>query len=232
MKTFNLTASLRKETGKKESKNLRKQDLVPCVLYGGEKNIHFAVVEKHFKNLVYSSDVFLVKLDIDGEKIDAIMKDIQFHPVSDQIIHVDFSQVFTDKNVTVNLPILLTGVSVGILEGGKLRQRRRYIKVKGLIEFIPDHLEVDITDLAIGDSLKVGDLDYENLEVLDPSRAMVVGVVSSRLIAKGLRESVEEEEEAAEAAEAAAVADAEAEGGADAGADGGAASEDDSSKED
>jgi large subunit ribosomal protein L25 len=229
MKTFNLQASLRKETGKKESKNLRKQDLVPCVLYGGEKNIHFAVVEKAFKNLVYSPDVFLVKLDIDGEKIDAIMKDIQFHPVSDHIIHVDFSQVFTDKSVTVNLPILLTGSSLGMIEGGKLRQRRRYIKVKGLIEFIPDNLEVDITDLDIGDSLKVGDLDYDNLEVLDPSRAMVVGVVSSRLIAKGLRESVEEEEEAAEAAEAAEVAEGLE---ADATAEGGAPAEDEASKED
>ncbi len=229
MKTFNLQASLRKETGKKESKNLRKQDLVPCVLYGGEKNIHFSVVEKAFKNLVYSPDVFLVKLDIDGEKIDAIMKDIQFHPVSDHIIHVDFSQVFTDKSVTVNLPIILTGSSIGMIEGGKLRQRRRYIKVKGLIEFIPDNLEVDITDLDIGDSLKVGDLDYDNLEVLDPARAMVVGVVSSRLVAKGLRESVEEEEEAAEAAEAAEVAEGLE---ADAAAEGGAPAEDEASKED
>jgi large subunit ribosomal protein L25 len=210
MKTFELQASLRTETGKKESKNLRKQDLVPCVLYGGEENIHFAVPEKQFKDLVYSPDVFLVKLDIDGNIYEATMQDIQFHPVTDKILHVDFTQVFKDKKVTLNLPIHLTGSSAGLLAGGKLRQRRRSIKVRGLIEHIPDHLEIDMTDLEIGDSLKVGELEYENLEVMDPPRAMVVGVVSSRLVAKGLREAVVEEEEVEEGA----VAEGEVEEGA------------------
>lgn len=194
MKIIEIHSSLRKETGKKESKNLRKQELVPCVLYGGEKNIHFATTERQFKNLVYSSDVFLVKIDIDGEKYDAVMKDIQFHPVSDKILHVDFAQVFADKKVTISLPIMLTGNSVGLAEGGKLRQRRRYLKISGLINNIPDHLDIDMTDLDIGDFLKVGDLEYDNLDILDPSRAMVVGVVSSRLVAKGMQEAVVEEE--------------------------------------
>ena len=194
MKILEIQTSLRKETGKKESKKLRKQELVPCVLYGGEKNIHFAATERQFKNLVYSSDVFLVKIDIDGEKYDAVMKDIQFHPVSDKIIHVDFAQVSADKKVTISLPIKLTGNSVGLLEGGKLRQRRRYIKISGLIKDIPDHLDIDMTDLDIGDFLKIGDLEYDNLDILDPSRAMVVGVVSSRLVAKGMQEAVVEEE--------------------------------------
>ncbi len=198
MKTLEIQASLRKETGKKESKNLRKQELIPCVLYGGEKNVHFAVPEKQFKNLVFSPDVFLIKLDIGGEKFDAVMQDIQFHPVSDHILHVDFAQVFPDKKVTLNLPLQLTGSSVGILAGGKLRQRRRYLKVNGLIEHMPDQLEIDISNLEIGDFLKIGDLEYDNLEVLDPPRAMVMGVVSSRLVAKGLREAVVEEEEVEE----------------------------------
>ncbi len=198
MKTLEIQASLRKETGKKESKNLRKQELIPCVLYGGETNVHFAVPEKQFKNLVFSPDVFLVKLDIGGEKFDAVMQDIQFHPVSDSLLHVDFAQVFPDKKVTLNLPIQLTGSSVGILAGGKMRQRRRYLKVCGLIKDMPDHLEIDITKLEIGDFLKIGDLEYDNLEVLDPPRAMVMGVVSSRLVAKGLREAVVEEEEVEE----------------------------------
>jgi large subunit ribosomal protein L25 len=198
MKKFELKASLRKDTGKKESKNLRKQELVPCVVYGGEKNVHFTVIEKDFKNLIYTPDVFLVKLDIDGEKYDAVIQDIQFHPVSDRILHVDFSQVIDGKAVTINLPIELTGNSLGMLDGGKLRQRRRSLKVRGLAEHMPDYLKVDITSLDIGDSMKVGDLDYENLEVLDPQRAMVVGVVSSRLIAKGMQEAVVEEEEVTE----------------------------------
>ncbi|MFC2112474.1 50S ribosomal protein L25/general stress protein Ctc [Bacteroidota bacterium] len=198
MKTFDLKASLRKDTGKKESKDLRKQELVPCVLYGGEKNVHFAVIEKSFQYLIYTPDVFLVKLDIEGEKYDAVIKDIQFHPVSDRILHVDFSQVVDGKKVTINLPVQLTGSSEGMLEGGKLRQRRRSLKVRGLATDMPDHLDIDITSLGIGDSMKVGDLEYDNLEILDPHRAMIVGVVSSRLIAKGMQEAVVEVEEVEE----------------------------------
>lgn len=205
MKTYELKASLRKDTGKTETKNLRKQELVPCVMYGGEKTVHFAVVEKNFKNLIYTPDVYLVKLDIDGETYEAVMKDIQYHPVSDRILHVDFAEVVKGKPIILNLPVQLVGSSAGMLAGGKLRQRRRSLKVKGLTEHMPEYLDIDITDLEIGDSLKVGDLEYDNLEILDPLRAMVVGVVSSRLVAKGLRETVEEVEEAAELEEGAEV---------------------------
>jgi len=195
MKTLEIKGTLRQDLGKKESKDLRKQGIVPCVMYGGEKNLHFSAHENQFKKLIYTPDVFLVKLEVDGQVFDAVMQDIQFHPVSDNIIHIDFVQVFPDKKVTVNLPVRLTGSSVGILEGGKLRQRRRYLKVNGLIKDMPDRLEIDLTDLNIGESMKIGDLDYDNLEILDPPRAMVVGVVSSRLIAKGLREALPEEVE-------------------------------------
>ncbi len=195
MKTFEIKASLRQDLGKKESKDLRKQGIVPCVMYGGEKNLHFSAHENQFKKLIYTPDVFLVKLEVDGQVFDAVMQDIQFHPITDSIIHIDFVEVFPDKKVTVNLPVSLTGSSVGILEGGKLRQRRHYLKVKGLIKDMPDRLEIDLTDLNIGESMKIGDLVYDNLEILDPPRAMVVGVVSSRLIAKGLREALPEEVE-------------------------------------
>lgn len=195
MKTLEIKGSIRQDLGKKKSKDLRKQELIPCVMYGGEKNLHFSAHENQFKKLVYTPDVFLVKLEVDGQAFNAVMQDIQFHPVSDSIIHIDFVQVFDDKKVTVNLPVRLTGSSVGILAGGKLRQRRRNLKVNGLIKDMPDRLEVDLTDLDIGESLKVGDLTYDNLEVLDPPRAMVAGVVSSRLISKGMQEAVPEEGE-------------------------------------
>jgi len=136
-----------------------------------------------------------VKLEVDGQAFDAVMQEIQFHPVTDSILHIDFVQVFPDKKVTVNLPVELTGSSVGIRAGGKLRQRRRNLKVNGLIKDMPDRLEIDLSDLDIGDSMKVGDLSYNNLEVLDPPRAMVAGVVSSRLIAKGMQEALPEEVE-------------------------------------
>jgi len=201
MKTLEIKGSLRQHLGKKNSKDLRKQGLVPCVMYGGEKNLHFSAHENQFKKLVYTPDIFQVKLEVDGQSFNAVMQEIQFHPVTDRIIHIDFVQIFPEKKVTVNLPIRLTGSSVGIRAGGKLRQRRRYLKVNGLIKDMPDRLEIDLTDLDIGDSLKIGDLDYDNLEILDPARAMVVGVVSSRLIAKGLREALPEEaEEVAEEA--------------------------------
>jgi large subunit ribosomal protein L25 len=201
MKTLEIKGSLRQDLGKKGSRDLRKQGLVPCVMYGGEKNLHFSAHENQFKKLVYTPDVFLVKLEVDGQVFDAVMQDIQFHPVTDSILHIDFVQVFQDRKVTVNLPVRLTGSSVGIRAGGKLRQRRRYLKVNGLIKDMPDRLEIDMTDLDIGDSLKIGDLGYDHLEILDPPRAMVVGVVSSRLVAKGLREAVPEEaEEVAEEA--------------------------------
>jgi large subunit ribosomal protein L25 len=195
MKTLEIKGSLRQNLGKKNSKDLRKQGIVPCVMYGGDKNLHFSAHENQFKKLVYTPDVFQVKLEVDGQSFNAVMQEIQFHPVTDRIIHIDFVQIFPDKKVTVNLPIRLTGSSVGIRAGGKLRQRRRYLKVKGLIKDMPDRLEIDLTDLDIGDSMKIGDLNYENLEILDPARAMVAGVVSSRLIAKGLREAVPEEGE-------------------------------------
>ena len=195
MKTLEIKGSLRQGLGKKESKDLRKQGIIPCVMYGGEKNLHFSAHENQFKKLVYTPDVFLVKLEVDGQTFDAVMQDIQFHPVSDSIIHIDFVQVFPDKKVTVNLPVTLTGSSVGIRAGGKLRQRRRSLKVNGLIKDMPDRLEVDLSDLDIGESMKVGDLSYDNLDVLDPARAMVVGVVSSRLISKGMEEAVAEEVE-------------------------------------
>jgi large subunit ribosomal protein L25 len=201
MKTLEIRGSLRQDLGKKVSQDLRKQGFVPCVMYGGEKNLHFFAHENRFKKLVYSPDMFLVKLELDGQHFEAVMQDIQFHPVTDRILHIDFVQVFQDRKVTVNLPVRLTGTSVGILAGGKLRQRRRYLKVKGLIKDMPDRLKIDLTNLDIGDSLKISDLAYDNLEILDPPRAMVAGVVSSRLVAKGLREAVPEEgEEVAEGA--------------------------------
>ncbi len=195
MKTLEIKGALRQGLGKKESKDLRKQGIIPCVMYGGEKNLHFSAHENQFKKLIYTPDVFLVKLEVEGQSFDAVMQDIQFHPVTDSIIHIDFVQVFPDKKVTVNLPVVLTGSSVGIRAGGKLRQRRRNLKVNGLIKDMPDRLEVDLSDLDIGESMKVGDLNYDNLDVLDPARAMVVGVVSSRLISKGMEEAVPEEVE-------------------------------------
>jgi large subunit ribosomal protein L25 len=194
MKTLEIKGFPRTQTGKKETKKIRSQGQVPCVVYGGDKNIHFSSEVLDLKKLVYTQDTYLVKIEIDGNTYESVLQETQFHPVSEEILHMDFVQVFSDKKVIVNLPIVLKGISIGIKEGGKLRQRRRYIKVQGLIKDMPDVLEVDMTELDIGDFLKIADLNYNNLEILDPAKAMVVGVVSSRLIAKGMEEEVIEEE--------------------------------------
>jgi large subunit ribosomal protein L25 len=140
------------------------------------------------------------------------MHELQFHPETDNLYHIDFVEVFDDRPVTVELPIKLTGDAIGLKDGGKARQRRRVLKVRGLVPNLPDDLEIDITDIAIGDVIKVGDLSYENLEILDPERSMVYSVVSSR-ISKGM-EMGEAEAEAEEAAalDAAAAAAEGAEG--------------------
>ncbi|MFP4059196.1 MAG: 50S ribosomal protein L25/general stress protein Ctc [bacterium] len=200
MKFIDLKGSIRESVGKKDSKKLRKKGNVPCVLYGGEEIKHFHAHENTFKDLIYTHVVYIVNLEIDGEKHKAILKDIQFHPVTDKILHIDFIEVFDDEPVVVHMPIELTGSSEGIKAGGKLRQRRRELKVKALYKDLPDVLKVDITKLNIGDTLKVGDLSYPNIEMLDPHRAMVVGVVSSRLISKAMREEEPTPEETVETA--------------------------------
>ena len=205
MRVLEIKGSIRKETGKKDTKKLRKEGSVPCVLYGGESNVNFVAPENNFRELVYTHHVHLINLDLDGNKFNAIIRDIQFHPVTDLIQHIDFIQVFDDVPTAVEIPIELTGSSIGLKNGGKLRQRRRSLKVKGLIKNMPDTLEIDMTDIDIGQYIKISDLSYNNLEILTPGRVMVAGVVSSRVAARSF---IEAEEEAA----AAAAAKAEAEG--------------------
>lgn len=202
MKSITIKGTIREKTGKQSTKKLRKIDHIPCVLYGGDEVIHFSAQDVTFKDLVYSHHVYEVNIELDGKTYKAIMKDIQFHPVDDDILHIDFIRVFDDKPVIIKLPIELTGSSIGIKNGGKMRQRRRVLKVKGFISDLPEILAVDISDVDIGQVIKVGDLQYDNLEILDPHRSMIVGVISSRLAAKGMEPVEEEVAEVAEGEEA------------------------------
>jgi len=191
MKSIELNVIRRKSTGKKDTRNLRKNSQVPCVIYGGKENLHFFAEDKAFRDLVYTNHVYVVNLNMEGKKYKAIMKEIQFHPVSDKLNHIDFIEVTSDKPIVVELPVEITGSSVGIRAGGKLRQRKRYIKVKGLIEHLPDSLVIDISDLDIGQSVLAGELKYPQVEILDQHRALVVGIISARAAAKGMGESTE-----------------------------------------
>ena len=200
MKTIEIKGSLRKELGKKSSKKVRKEGSVPCVIYGKEKNIHFHAHENSFKNLVYTHEAHLVKLDLEGQEYNAVLHDMQFHPVTDRILHADFVQIFENKPVIINIPVTVTGESVGVKAGGKLIVKKRHLKVKGFANDLPEDLLVDVTELKLAHSIKVGDLAYDKIELLDPKITTVVTVATSRLTLKT------EEEEAAEAAAAAAAA--------------------------
>lgn len=203
MKTIEIKGSFRKELGKKSSKELRRSNNVPCVIYGGKENIHFYTHENNFKNLVYTPEAHLVTLNIEGKEYKAVLKEIQFHPVSDKIIHADFTEVSADKPVAIAIPIKVFGDSVGIIAGGKLRIRKRSLMVRGFANDIPEFLPVDITEVKIHQSIKVGDLSYDKIELLDPKRSMVLAVATSRVAQKT-------EETEVEGGEAAAAAAAEA----------------------
>ena len=198
MKTIEIKAFPRKHFGKKSTNSLRAEDNVPCVMYMAKENLHFYAHENAFRGLVYTPDVFLVNLEVAGKSYKAVMKEIQFHPVSDRLQHIDFMQVSEDKPVTIDIPLKITGESSGVKAGGKLRVKRRTLKVKGLTKYIPDHMTIDITGLGIGQSVKIGDLNYENLDIIDNKRAMIVAVEVSRV-------SLKEEEAAAPGAEAPAA---------------------------
>ena len=206
MKTISISANKRKEVGKKSTRELRKSQQVPCVMYGGKEILHFHAHENAFKDLIYTPDVYIVELDIEGDKRKAIMRESQFHPVTDSIQHIDFVEVFEDRPVIVSLPIKLVGSAIGIKNGGKPRQRRRVLKVKGVIKNLPEYLEIDVTNVNIGDVVKIGDLSYEDLEIMDPARSMVYSVVSSRVAMKGM-EITEPEAEGAEGEEGAEAAE-------------------------
>jgi large subunit ribosomal protein L25 len=200
MKSIEIKADLREYYGKRSSNSLRAEGKVPCVMYGGKENLHFYAHENSFRKLVYTPEVYLVSLVIGNKTYKAVMKDIQFHPVSDRLQHIDFLQVFEDKPVTIGIPIKITGESVGVKAGGKLRIKRRSLRIKGLAADIPDHFTVDISALQIGQSIKIGDLSFDKLEIIDNKRAMVVAVAVSRISLKEEEVAAPEAEEAAEEA--------------------------------
>lgn len=202
MKTIEINAVPRENFGKKDTKSLRVNDNVPCVMYGGKENIHFYAHENEFRSLIYTPDVHLVNLQVGGANYKVVLKDLQFHPVSDKLLHIDFIQVFEDKPVMIAIPILITGVSPGVKAGGKLNIKRRSLKIKGFTKDLPEHLEIDISGLEIGQSLKIGDLKYDNLEIMENKKSMIVNVATSRVVQK---------EEGAEGAVAAEGAEAPAE---------------------
>ncbi|MCD8404024.1 50S ribosomal protein L25/general stress protein Ctc [Tenacibaculum dicentrarchi] len=184
MKSITINGSKRESVGKRATKDLRNAGKVPCVLYGGEELVHFSAAEKLFKPLVFTPDVFTATIELDGAKYSAVLQDIQFHPVTDAILHVDFYQIFDDKELTMDIPVRLVGTAKGIMLGGALRHNLRKLKVKGLPGNLPDFIEADITELAIGNKLYVTELRNDKYALLHPDNTVVAQVRMSRNAAK------------------------------------------------
>ena len=187
MKSINVAGSLRTETGKKGTRELRKSDMIPCVLYGVEKDENgapkstaFSVTNAAVRNLIYSPDIFVVNLNIDGKECKAVLKEIQFHPVKDNILHIDFYQVTEDKPIVMEVPIKLNGLAEGVKAGGKLVAQVRKLKVKALYNQIPEKFDIDVTSLALGKSIKVAALSFDGLEIVTSKEVVVCGVKMTR----------------------------------------------------
>ncbi|WP_439129547.1 50S ribosomal protein L25/general stress protein Ctc [Polaribacter sp.] len=202
MKSITIKGSKRESVGKVATKALRNAGMVPCVIYGGDKPVHFSAEELAFKNLVYTPNVYTATINVDGQKIAAILQDIQFHPVTDKILHVDFYQLFDDKEVTMNIPVKLTGTSPGVLNGGSLRFTNRKLKVKALPANLPDFVTADISKLKIGNKLFVTSLANDDYTFMHPDNTVVVQVRTSR---NAVAEDLDEDETTDEAAEAPAA---------------------------
>ena len=210
MKTLAISVKSRENVGKSNTRALRNQGNVPCVLYGGEKQVTFYAHENDFRKLVYTSDTFVVELDIDGSKVKAIMQDIQFHPVTDKILHIDFLEVIEGKPITVSLPVILEGVAAGVRNGGNLMFRRPKIITKGLVTNLPDAITLNIEHLKIGMFTYIKDIVIEGCEFIAPSNSVIVGVKTARAAIEE-EEAEEEEEEGDEGTEGVEGGDASAE---------------------
>ena len=187
MKSIEIKGSLRTETGKKAAHSLRQSNGVPCVLYGMQKDengnqvaTHFTVTVDGLRKLVYTPHIYVVDLNIDGKIVNAIMKDIQFHPVTDAILHVDFLQINEENPIVMEVPVQLEGLAEGVKAGGKLALQTRKLKVKALYNLIPERLVVNVTNLGLGKTIKVGELNYEGLTLLNAKEAVVCAVKLTR----------------------------------------------------
>ena len=203
MKEINVKGQKRELTGKKATRLMRKEGLVPCNLYGEAKDenglpvaLHFAIAATDLRKVVYTPHVYVVNLDIDGEAHTAVIKELQFHPTTDAVLHVDFYEVNETKPITIGIPVNLVGLAQGVRDGGRMNLSIRKINVTAPYKQIPERLDIDVTPLRIGKSIKVGQLSYEGLEMATSKEVVVCSIKMTRAASKNA--AVEEEEAAAE----------------------------------
>jgi len=182
MKTVSMSGLLRANVGKKDAKMNRAEGRVPCVVYGGKEELHFTLDVKDLETIIFTPYTFLIDLDIEGKKITATLQDVQYHPVSDKTLHADFLQVTAGKPIIVSLPIRVEGNSPGVLRGGKLVKKFRKLKVKGLSEYMPEEIVINISKMEIEDSLRISDIKIPNIEILEVMGNLVISVASTRAV--------------------------------------------------
>jgi large subunit ribosomal protein L25 len=195
MKTAHLSGSLRANVGKKDAAALRNAELVPCVLYGLGEQTHFSVKRNDIEKIVFSPEVYLVELDLEGKKAKAVIRELQHHPVKGTVLHVDFLELNDTKPVRVKLPVRLTGSSKGVMAGGKLMQTFRQLTCFGLSQDLPDAITLDITKLKIGKSIRVSAIEIPGVKFLDPANAVVVSVKMARGAVKPADDDDDEDED-------------------------------------
>ena len=194
MKSLTINGSKRESVGKKSTRDLRNAGEVPCVVYGGDQVVHFHAPEAAFKHLVYTPDVHTVVLELnDGSKLNAVLQDIQFHPVTDQILHMDFYKFDDDQDITMEIPVHTKGVARGVKNGGVLRFNLRRMTVRGVASKLPDFIEADVTQLKIGQKLYVTAVASEDYKILHPDNTVICMVKTSRNVVATADEDEDEE---------------------------------------
>jgi large subunit ribosomal protein L25 len=180
MNTLALEGTKRTDLGKKATRAVRVSELIPCVLYNGKENVHFTVTQKAVRPLIFTPHVYIVELNVGGTKVNAIKKDIQYHPVTDEILHIDFLPVNDKKAIVMEIPVKLNGLAAGVKAGGKLIQEMRYLKVAGLYTKFPDTLDIDVSELMLGRTIQVKEMSFDNIEILNAPGAVIAAVRLTR----------------------------------------------------
>jgi large subunit ribosomal protein L25 len=209
MKTIEIVGYKRANLGKAESQRLRNEGYVPCVVYGGNEQVHFYAPMILFRELVYTNEAHFVHLNIEGEESQAILQEVQFHPVSEIILHADFLKIAEDRKIKMSIPARLVGKAKGVDKGGALVQKRSALKVYAFPKNMPDHIDVDVTNLDFHHAIKVGDVKIEGLEFLDPKQASIAVVEVPRAAKMAAEEAAKATETAAATPAAAPAAGAE-----------------------
>lgn len=195
MKSITIKGTKRESVGKKATRALRNADHVPCVLYGGGEPLHFSAEEKAFRNLVYTPNIYMVVIELGGEKYRAIMQDIQFHPVTDRIQHIDFYQIYDDREITMDIPVRTVGTPAGVRAGGVLLIMNRTLAVRALPDNMPDYFELDISKMKIGEVMDINVIDQDGFEILAEENAPICQVRTSRRAVTTSDDEDDEDEE-------------------------------------